>query len=350
MKKKFDLHAIVRPHIEAIKPYSSARDEYTGKEGVFLDANENPNGSVSGGAYNRYPDPLQRRLKELLGDIKQVSDEQIFFGNGSDEAIDLLFRAFTVPSKDNIIIMPPTYGMYEVSASINDVAIKRVTLLPGFQLDVEGILNAVDSNTKIIFICHPNNPTGNLMQQQDILEILDKFNGLVVVDEAYMDFAETESTISLLSDYPNLVVLQTFSKAWGLAALRLGIAYADSPIISILNKIKPPYNISLHTQEMAERALEMVSEKEAMVKKINEQREKVKQALQALPIVKTIHPSDANFLLVQVGDAKAVYDYLLDKKIIVRDRSKVMLCEGCLRITIGTENENNLLINALGEL
>lgn len=350
MKKKFDLHAIVRPHIEAIKPYSSARDEYTGKEGVFLDANENPNGSVSGGAYNRYPDPLQRRLKELLGDIKQVSDEQIFFGNGSDEAIDLLFRAFTVPSKDNIIIMPPTYGMYEVSASINDVAIKRVTLLPGFQLDVEGILNAVDSNTKIIFICHPNNPTGNLMQQQDILEILDKFNGLVVVDEAYMDFAETESTISLLSDYPNLVVLQTFSKAWGLAALRLGIAYADSPIISILNKIKPPYNISLHTQEMAERALEMVSEKEAMVKKINEQREKVKQALQALPIVKTIHPSDANFLLVQVGDATAVYDYLLDKKIIVRDRSKVMLCEGCLRITIGTENENNLLINALGEL
>lgn len=349
MKKKFDLHAIVRPHIEAIKPYSSARDEYTGKEGVFLDANENPNGSVSGGTYNRYPDPLQRRLKELLGDIKQVSDEQIFFGNGSDEAIDLLFRAFTVPSKDNIIIMPPTYGMYEVSASINDVSIKRVPLLPGFQLDVAGILDTVDNNTKIIFICHPNNPTGNLMRQEDILEILDKFNGLVVVDEAYMDFAETESTISLLSDYPNLVVLQTFSKAWGLAALRLGIAYADTPIISILNKIKPPYNISLHTQETAEKALEMVSEKEAMVKKINEQREKVKQALQALPIVKMVHPSDANFLLVQVGDAKAVYDYLLDKKIIVRDRSKVTLCEGCLRITVGTEEENNLLLSALGE-
>lgn len=350
MKKKFDLKAIVRPHIEAIKPYSSARDEYTGKEGVFLDANENPNGSVSGGAYNRYPDPLQRRLKELLGDIKQVSDEQIFFGNGSDEAIDLLFRAFTVPSKDNIIIMPPTYGMYEVSASINDVAIKRVPLLTGFQLDVKGILNALDDNTKIIFICHPNNPTGNLMQQQDIVHILDQFNGLVVVDEAYMDFAEAESTISLLSDYPNLVVLQTFSKAWGLAALRLGIAYADTPIISILNKIKPPYNISLHTQETAERALEMVSEKEAMVKKINEQRDRVKQALQALPIVKTIYPSDANFLLVQVDDAKSIYDYLLEKKIIVRDRSKVMLCEGCLRISIGTEEENGLLLNALGAL
>lgn len=349
MKKKFNLQAIVRPHIEAIKPYSSARDEYTGKEGIFLDANENPIGSVSGGAYNRYPDPLQRRLKELLGDIKQVSDEQIFFGNGSDEAIDLLFRAFTVPSKDNIIIMPPTYGMYEVSASINDVAIKRVPLFKGFQLDVAGILNAVDDHTKIIFICHPNNPTGNLMQRQDILDILDRFDGLVVVDEAYMDFAEVESTVALLSDYPNLVVLQTFSKAWGLAALRLGVAYADTPIIAILNKIKPPYNISLHTQETAESALEMVSEKEAMVKKINEQREQVKQALQALPIVKTIFPSDANFMLVQVVDARAVYDYLLERKIIVRDRSKVTLCEGCLRITIGTEEENDLLLKALEE-
>ncbi len=349
MKKKFDLQAIVRPHIQGLKPYSSARDEYTGKEGVFLDANENPNGSVSGGAYNRYPDPLQRRLKELLGDIKQVSDEQIFFGNGSDEAIDLLFRAFATPSKDNIIIMPPTYGMYEVSAAINDVAIKRVPLLKNFQLDVEEILNAVDEHTKIIFICHPNNPTGNLMHEQDILEILNRFDGLVVVDEAYMDFAEVESTVSLLLHYPNLVVLQTFSKAWGLAALRLGIAYADRPIIAILNKIKPPYNISLHTQETAERALEMVSEKEAMVKKINEQRERVKIALQELPIVRTVYPSDANFLLAQVVDAKVVYDYLLEKKIIVRDRSKVALCQDCLRITIGTEEENDLLLSALGD-
>lgn len=349
MKKKFDLQAIVRPHIQGLKPYSSARDEYTGKEGVFLDANENPNGSVSGGTYNRYPDPLQRRLKELLGDIKQVSDEQIFFGNGSDEAIDLLFRAFATPSKDNIIIMPPTYGMYEVSAAINDVAIKRVPLLKNFQLDVEEILNAVDEHTKIIFICHPNNPTGNLMHEQDILEILNRFDGLVVVDEAYMDFAEVESTVSLLLHYPNLVVLQTFSKAWGLAALRLGIAYADRPIIAILNKIKPPYNISLHTQETAERALEMVSEKEAMVKKINEQRERVKIALQELPIVRTVYPSDANFLLAQVVDAKVVYDYLLEKKIIVRDRSKVALCQDCLRITIGTEEENDLLLSALGD-
>lgn len=347
MKKKFNLQAIVRPHIEAIKPYSSARDEYTGKEGVFLDANENPVGSVSGGEFNRYPDPLQRKLKEMLGDIKQVADEQIFFGNGSDEAIDLLFRAFTVPSKDNIIIMPPTYGMYEVSASINDVAIKRVPLLKGFQLDVEEVLNAVDDHTKIIFICHPNNPTGNLMHQQDILEILDRFDGLVVVDEAYMDFAGAESNIGLLPQYPNLIVLQTFSKAWGLAALRLGIAYADASIIAILNKIKPPYNISLHTQEIAQKALEMATEKEVMVKKTNEQREKVKQALQELPVVKTVYPSDANFLLVQVTDAAAVYQYLLKKKIIVRDRSKVALCEGCLRITIGTEEENDLLLDAL---
>lgn len=347
MGKKFNLQAIIRPHIMAIKPYSSARDEYSGKEGVFLDANENPVGSVNGGAYNRYPDPLQRALKAMLAEIKQVEADQVFFGNGSDEAIDLLFRAFTQPGKDNVIIMPPTYGMYEVSAAINDVAIRKVPLNSHFQMDVEGVLKAVDDHTKMIFICHPNNPTGNLMEHEAILQILNGFSGLVVVDEAYMDFANTSSTTALLQAFPNLVVLQTFSKAWGLAALRLGIAYAGRNIIGILNKIKPPYNISLHTQETALKAMEQLAEKEKMVKGIVEERALVAQSLLKIAAVKQVYPSDANFLLVKVVDARAVYDFLLEKKIIVRDRSKVTLCEECLRITIGTNAENRLLLDAL---
>src|SRR5690606_5073576 len=245
--KAFDLQRIVRPHITTLKPYSSARDEYAGTEGIFLDANENPLGATSGGPYNRYPDPLQLNVKEKLARLKHVSPSQIFLGNGSDEAIDLLFRAFTVPGKDNVIILPPTYGMYEVSASINDVAVKRASLTADFQIIPEQVLAAIDQNSKIIFICSPNNPTGNLVSGEAIIEILDNFSGLVVVDEAYIDFAEAESNISLLKQYPNLIVLQTFSKAWGLAALRLGVAYASSEIISILNKIKPPYNVTKHS-------------------------------------------------------------------------------------------------------
>lgn len=347
MGKIFNLQAIVRPHIAAIKPYSSARDEYSGQEGVFLDANENPTGSVNGGAYNRYPDPLQKSLKATLAAIKQVEAEQVFFGNGSDEAIDLLFRAFAQPGKDNIIIMPPTYGMYEVSAAINDVEIRKVPLNSHFQMDVAGILRAVDNHTKMIFICHPNNPTGNLMATKHILDILNGFDGLVVVDEAYMDFADASSTTHLLAAFPNLVVLQTFSKAWGLAALRLGIAYAGRDIIAILNKIKPPYNISLHTQETAQKAMEKLAEKEVMVKEIIEQRNIMADDLMKIAAVEKVYPSDANFLLVKVNNARALYDFLLGKKIIVRDRSKVTLCEECLRITIGTAEENRLLLGAL---
>lgn len=345
--KVFNLRDMVRPHIAALKPYSSARDEYSGQEGVFLDANENPSGSVNGGVYNRYPDPLQNALKAKLSAIKQVGVNQIFFGNGSDEAIDLLFRAFTQPGLDNVIILPPTYGMYEVSASINDVEIRKVPLTADFQMDVEAVFRAVNAQTKIIFICHPNNPTGNLMEDAAIQEVLRRFQGLVVVDEAYMDFAKATSTISQLSTFPNLVVLQTFSKAWGLAALRLGVAYASPEIIALLNRIKPPYNIGKHTQETALQAMGRQEEKEVMVSNIIEQRDRLADSLKKMPLIKKVYPSDANFLLVKVVDAIAVYRYLLEKKIIVRDRSKVTLCEDCLRITVGTAEENALLLTSL---
>lgn len=344
--KEFDLQRLIRPHILTLKPYSSARDEYSGSEGIFLDANENPLGSVNGGAYNRYPDPLQEKVKKKLANLKQVSPKQIFLGNGSDEPIDLLFRAFVKPGRENVIALPPTYGMYEVCASINDVEVRNVPLTPAFQIETENVLQAVDEHTKIIFVCSPNNPTGNLIEKEAVLALLQGFHGLVVVDEAYIDFAQSESTIEQLGQFPNLVVLQTFSKAWGLAALRLGVAYASEEIVAILNKIKAPYNITTHTQETALKALENVGEKEQMVQEIVAQRDLLAKELSALEVTQQVFPSDANFLLVQVDDAKEVYSYLVDNKIIVRDRSKVILCDESLRITVGTAQENEHLVKA----
>jgi len=346
----FDLQKLLRPHIASLKPYSSARDEYTGKEGVFLDANENALGSVSEQSFNRYPDPYQSKLKERLGAIKQVPPANIFLGNGSDEAIDLLFRAFCRPGLDNVIIMPPTYGMYEVSAGINDVATKKVTLSPAFDMEVLNVLDAIDNHTKIIFICSPNNPSGNKINRQAIYQIISKFDGLVVIDEAYIDFSDEPSFSLELSQYPNLLVMQTLSKAWGLATLRLGMAFASKEIIGILNKIKPPYNISGLTQDTVLEAIGNTQQLDRMVKEIIAQKKQLQLALEAIPEVEKVHPSAANFLLAKVPQANQVYQQLIDKKIIVRDRSKVQRCEDCLRITVGSEEENKQLINALKEV
>jgi histidinol-phosphate aminotransferase len=343
----FSINKLLRPHIANLTPYSSARDEYSGKEGVFLDANENPIGSITTANFNRYPDPYQSQLKEKIAVIKNVPESGIFLGNGSDEAIDLLFRAFCNPGKDNIIILPPTYGMYEVSAEINDVSIKRVNLSDDFQLRPDEILAKVDNFTKIIFICSPNNPSGNEMKKEAILQILNGFNGLVVVDEAYVDFSSSPSFSQFLDQYPNLLVMQTFSKAWGLASLRLGMAFASTDVIQVLNRIKPPYNISGLTQETVLAALGEVDKKNAMVADILEERRTLAEALHKLPLVEKVYPSDANFLLVKIKGARQIYDYLIDNKIIVRDRSRVVLCEDCLRITVGTAKENGILLDVL---
>ncbi|HLT06192.1 MAG TPA: histidinol-phosphate transaminase [Cyclobacteriaceae bacterium] len=346
----FNIHTLLRPHIANLTPYSSARDEYSGKEGIFLDANENPIGSITEASYNRYPDPYQTALKEKISEIKNVPASQIFLGNGSDEAIDLLFRAFCNPGRDNIIILPPTYGMYEVSAEINDVAIKRVNLTDDFQLRPRAILEEVDLNTKIVFICSPNNPSGNRMKQEAILQVLNSFKGLVVVDEAYIDFSIEPSFTQLLDQYPNLLVMQTFSKAWGLASLRLGMAFASVEIIQVLNRIKPPYNISGLTQETVLAALGEVDKMKSMVKEILLQRDNLYKQLEPLSLVQKVYPSDANFLLVKIQGARQVYNYLIEHRIIVRDRSKVVLCDDCLRISVGTAEENNVLLEALSQL
>ena len=343
----FELEKLLRPHILQIKPYSSARDEYTGKVGIFLDANENPYSALTGEPFNRYPDPYQADIKEKLAPIKGVAQEQIFLGNGSDEAIDLLMRAFCVPGKDNIILLPPTYGMYEVSASINDIAIKRVNLTADFQLMTQAILEAVDENSKIIFICSPNNPTGNKMDRNAIREIIQKFHGLVVVDEAYIDFSDEPSFTMELAHYPNLLVMQTFSKAWGLANLRIGMAFASEKIIRILNLIKPPYNISGLTQQKVLETLEKADQLEALVKEVMKERVMLVEALDDLSFVLECYPSHANFVLVKMDHAQKIYEYLIHEMIIVRDRSKVVLCEDCLRISVGTQEENTLLIEAL---
>lgn len=345
----FDIKKLLRPHILGIKPYSSARDEYSGKEGVFLDANENPYSAPTGEAFNRYPDPYQHLIKERLAPIKGVGKEQIFLGNGSDEAIDLLMRAFCVPGKDNVLLLPPTYGMYEVSASINDIAIKRVSLTEDFQLRPKEILGAVDEHTKIIFVCSPNNPSGNKMRRSDIFSILKGFEGLVVIDEAYVDFSDEPSFTTELNEFPNLLVMQTFSKAWGLANLRIGMAFASAEIIRVLNLIKPPYNISGLTQERVLASLENAEKVKEVVAAILKEREVLEKALKRIPLVQKIYPSHANFLLVKVPAAKEMYDYLTDEKIIVRDRSKVTLCDNCLRITVGTPEENLRLLKAMSE-
>ena len=343
----FNLNNILRENIKKTKPYSSARDEYKGSEGVFLDANENAIGSVTTEKYNRYPDPLQKEVKERLAIIKNVQPEQIFLGNGSDEAIDLLFRAVCRPGVDNVITMPPTYGMYEVSANINDVMVKEVPLTPDFEINTDKVIASIDQNTKMIFICSPNNPTGNCMNTSSIEKILANFEGIVALDEAYIDFANDKSFVSKLNNFPNLVILQTFSKAWGMAGLRLGTAFASAEIIAVINKIKPPYNINQLSQSLALEALGKVLKKEEMVAETLVQRGKLIAALSQLPFITKIYPSDANFILIKTLDGKKVYDFLIDKKIITRNRSTIILCDGCIRITIGTDKENDLLVSNL---
>lgn len=345
-KSFIDINSMVRKNILSMKPYSSARDEFKGEAEVFLDANENPYPSP----YNRYPDPLQKKVKEKLAELKGVTPEEIFLGNGSDEAIDLLIRAFCEPNHDSILITEPTYGMYSVCAEINAVNVQQVLLTPDFDLDLDAFPKTFDATTKILFLCSPNNPTGNLLSRDKILEVLKRFYGLVVIDEAYIDFANSKSFVNELSKYPHLVVLQTFSKAWGLAGLRLGMCFASPEIISLLNKIKYPYNVNIRTQELALDALENAYKKDIWVDEILTQRDKLVKALKTLKIVDKIFPTDANFILVRVKDAPGTYQYLMNNMIIVRDRSRVTLCYNCIRITVGTPEENERLIEALKNL
>ncbi|HHP7241965.1 MAG TPA: histidinol-phosphate transaminase [Cyclobacteriaceae bacterium] len=344
--KQINIDELARPHLRSLIPYSSARSEYEGPAEIFLDANENALGSVVG-TYNRYPDPYQKKIKKKLSDIKSVLPNQIFIGNGSDEAIDLLIRTFCEPKKDNILIFPPTYGMYKVSAMINEVGVTSQPLTPEFELNTNELRNKSLNDVKLIFICSPNNPSGNRIPTETIKSILDNYNKIVVLDEAYIDFSNDESLIALIRGYNNLVILQTFSKAWGLAGLRMGMAYSNSEIINLLNKIKPPYNLNEPAQKIILEALNQKDRKEDMVKEIHQERTRLLQALQALNITQKVYPSDANFLLVKFNNAKKIFNYLINQSIIVRDRSNVILCENCLRITVGTNYENNKLIKAL---
>lgn len=343
----FDLNSLIRQNIKSLKPYSSARSEFSGSASVYLDANENSFGSPLTKWYNRYPDPLQWEVKKKLAVIKNVEAEHMLLGNGSDECIDLLIRAFCDPQRDNIVICQPTYGMYEVYADINDVPVKMVPLTPAYQLDLEGLEEAIDAQTKLIFFCSPNNPTGNSLDWEDIEMVLNNFDGIVVVDEAYINYSRHKSFVTVLSDYPNLVVMQTFSKAWGLAALRLGMIYASKDIVAVLNKIKPPYNINQATQELVLKALDNLQDVNAMITETVKLRDLLVNELLTASSVQKVYPSDANFLLVKVTDANAIYAYLRDKGIIVRNRNNVILCEDCLRITVGTERENAVLVEAL---
>lgn len=345
----FNLQNILRKNIKELVPYSSARDEFKGEASVYLDANENSFGSPLSDSYNRYPDPLQLKVKQSLTEIKGVPVQNIFIGNGSDEAIDILFRAFCNPGIDNVITVPPTYGMYEVSANINDVEVRKIKLNTDYQLDLEGIAEAIDERTKIIFICSPNNPTGNSINRNDIETILSNFNGLVVVDEAYINYSRQKTFIQELTEYSNLVVLQTMSKAWGLAGLRMGMAFASEEVIEVFNKVKPPYNINEATQKLVLEALHNLDQVNLWIKQTVSERNKLSTELASMESVLKIYPSDANFILVKTTDPKSIYQFLVSKGIIVRDRSKVELCEGCLRITVGTPIENELLINALKE-
>lgn len=338
------LKELTRPNIWALKPYSSARDEYSGKAAsVFLDANENPYNTPN----NRYPDPLQKELKALIAPVKKVNPEQIFLGNGSDEAIDLLFRAFCRPEVDNVVAIHPTYGMYEVCADINDVEYRKVLLDGNFQFKAEDLLKASDENTKLMFLCSPNNPTGNNLDAKEIIALLQAFQGIVVIDEAYIDFSSQPSFIGILNEYPNLIILQTFSKAWGCAAIRLGMAFASPDIIGIFTKIKYPYNINLLTQQEALRMMQRHYEVQRWVSTLLEERARLMEAFARLSCCKKVFPTDANFFLTRVTHAKAIYDYLVDQGIIVRNRSNVTLCEDCLRITVGTRPENDTLLEAL---
>lgn len=343
----FVLEAFVRNNIRNLKPYSTARHEYKGAASVFLDANENSFGSPVNEQYNRYPDPLQWELKFSLSRIKGVPAENIFIGNGSDEVIDLAYRIFCNPCKDNVIICPPTYGMYEVSGNINDVEVRKIILTDTFQPDVESILRATDRNTKLIFICSPNNPTGNNMRREEIEMLLHNFNGIVIIDEAYINYSRQKTFIQELTQYPNLIVMQTLSKAWGLASLRLGLAFASLGIIEIFNKVKPPYNINQASQKLAIEALTNVEKVNDWIKQTIEQKNILMDKISIMPFVVKVFESDANFMLVRVKDADQLYKFLSDHGIIVRNRSKEALCENCLRITVGTAMENEFLLNTL---
>jgi len=339
---------LIRPHILNLKPYSSARDEYKGNEGIFLDANENALGTVASEIlYNRYPDPHQWALKNKLATIKNTSAHNIFIGNGSDEPIDLLIRLLCSPAEDNVVICPPTYGMYAVSAAINNVAVKEVLLNEDFQLNTSEIIAVINDNTKIIFVCSPNNPTGNNINPVDIELLLHNFNGIVVVDEAYIDFTTTPSFINKLQQYENLVVLQTFSKAWGLANLRVGVLYGNEVLMHYLDSIKPPYNVNGYSQQAALFALNNIQQKENYVNEINAERIILSKALQQFDFVKKVHASVANFLLIYVSNANDLYNHLVANSIVVRNRSTQPLCENTLRITMGTAIENKLLLEVL---
>lgn len=345
--KPFSVQNLLRDNIKNLVAYSSARSEFNGNASIFLDANENSIGSLVGGQYNRYPDPQQIQLKAELAKLKGINPDQVFLGNGSDEAIDLLFRSFCNPSQDSVLCFPPTYGMYSIAAKINEVEVLEVPLDANFQIKMDAALNAIKLATKMIFICSPNNPTGNLITSERIEFLLNHFQGIVVVDEAYIDFSEKESWVSKLNQYPNLVVLQTLSKAWGLAGLRIGMAISSPEIIAVLNKIKYPYNISSAVQELAVNGIAQVAKKDEWIRELNKERELLISKLKEITLVKKVFPTDANFVLVRFLDADKVYEYLKESGIITRNRSGVLLCEDCLRITIGTKEENSQLIKAL---
>lgn len=338
------LEKLVRKNIWSLAPYSSARDEYSGKEAhVFLDANENPYNEP----YNRYPDPLQRELKSALRKVKGVPEENIFLGNGSDEAIDLAYRVFCNPGRDNVVALAPSYGMYQVCADINDVEYRSVMLDDNFDFQADKLLEACDANTKIIWMCSPNNPTGNSLNRDEMLKVIESFEGIVIVDEAYIDFSQQKSLRQELPSHPNLIILQTMSKAWGSAAIRLGMAFASKEIIAIYNKVKYPYNVNQLTQQQALEMLKDPYEVDKWVKILLSERSRLMQSFLELPTCEQVYKTDANFFLAKMTDAVAIYNYLVDKGIIVRNRHKVQLCQNCLRITIGTRSENNELLSAL---
>ncbi len=343
----FNLENLVRENIRRLTPYSSARNEFNGAARVFLNANENSFGSPTGPNYHRYPDAAQAQIKEKIAAREHITASEIFVGNGSDEAIDLLFRIFCRPQTDNVLICPPTYGMYEVSAEINDVEVRRAVLTDDFQLDLQKITEAIDRQTKLLFICSPNNPTGNSMHRATILEIIETFDGIVVIDEAYIHFSKEKSFVSEIKRYKNLVVLQTFSKAWGLAGLRVGLAFANEEIVRLFNRVKPPYNVSQAAQDLVLQALDKKSAVETTVCKIITEREKLLKNLVEIALVKKIYPTDANFVLVKTIDANRVYQHLVGQEIVVRNRSRIELCDNCLRITVGTPAENENLIAVL---
>jgi histidinol-phosphate aminotransferase len=338
------LEQLVRPNIWKLAPYSSARDEYSGKEAhVFLDANENPYGAP----YNRYPDPLQRELKKQISKVKGIPEDMIFLGNGSDEAIDLPYRIFCQPGRDNVVAIEPTYGMYRVCADINDVEYRPVLLDEHYDFKAADLLAACDSHTKLIWICSPNNPTGNSLNRDEMLKVIQDFEGIVIIDEAYSDFSKQQTFRSELASHPNLIVLNTMSKAWALAGIRLGMAFASKDIISIYNKVKYPYNVNILTQQQALETLKDPFEIDRWVKTLLGERARLMQAFQELPICEKVYPTDANFFLAKMTDAQGIYNYLVDKGIIVRNRSRIQLCNNCLRITIGLKSENNELLAAL---